>query len=127
MERKKIIIIGICLLVIFGCVEYFIFSGNAISNSDKIDNQFKSCLQQQNITLYINSENSAEILKKMDLINDFEFSDYLEEIKIKNCFRNKQICLDNLIDKFPTWEINNEKIVRDLQFNELKEITGCKI
>lgn len=127
MERKKIIIIGICLLIIFVCFEYFIFSGNVISNSNKINTQFKSCLQQQNITLYINSENSAEILKKMNLIKDFEFSDYLEDIKIRNCFRNKQICLDNLIDKFPTWEINNKRIIRDLQFSELKEIAGCKI
>ncbi len=127
MERKKIIIISICLLIIFAFVEYFIFSGNVISNSNKVDDQFKSCLQQQNITLYINSENSTEILKKMNLINDFEFSEYLENIKIRNCFRNEQICLDNLIDKFPTWEINSKKIIRDLQFSELKEITGCKI
>ena len=127
MKRKIIIIIGICLLVIFAFVEYSIFSGNVISNSDKKQNQFKACLQQQNITLYINSENSAEILRKINLVKDFEFSEYLEDIKIINCFRNKQICSDNIINEFPTWEINNKRIIKDLQFSELKEISGCKI
>jgi hypothetical protein len=124
MERvQRILIIAgiaVLLVMIFFLIASAItrFTGYVVINPETSD--IDSCLKRQEIILYINSLNSAAALKEIKLIN------YLHEnIKIINCMRNYQACLENEIDIFPTWVINNGKINKDITYEELIEYSGC--
>ena len=81
---------------------------------------FETCLEMQDITLYIQSEDSGKTLRG---IKNFE---YLDNMKFVNCLGNKDDCIANGVNDFLTWVINNEKINRDISIWELVEITGCE-
>ena len=122
--RQKVLVtagVVIFLLVGFTLITYSItkFTGYSVSQDAKY-NDYDLCLQEQDITLYINSDNSAETLNGIRLFN------YLHNFKIFNCLRNNQVCLDNNVNTFPTWIINGNKIEHDIAISELSEFSGCK-
>lgn len=113
------LIVGIVLISVFFVVTNTItrLTGFSVSNSE----DFKKCLSEQEIILYINTEKVSETL------NDFELMQYFEYIKIKNCFRNNNVCLQDGVDSFPTWIIKDNEINRDITADELSEFSGCEI
>lgn len=116
------IIVGIVLIIAF----YFItdaitkYTGFFVSEAKSMDEDFNVCLKEQDIALYINTENLADTLK------DIQVFDKLENFKIKNCLRDNQECLEKGVTSFPSWIINNVKINRDISFEELSDYSGCK-
>lgn len=121
-KQRILITIGIGIVLVLG----FFFITNSITKhtgfsiSEFKENDFGSCLKEQEISLYINTDEPAKTLKKIILF------DYLQYFQITNCLNNNQECLKNDVNSFPTWIINNDKIKKDISLQELKEISGCK-
>ena len=113
------LVVGIILISVFFIITSSItkYTGFSVSNADN----FKKCLNEQEIILYINTEKVSETLKDIELIQ------YLEYIKIKNCLIDKDICIQEDINSFPTWVIKDNKINRDITSEELSELSGCKL
>src|SRR3989344_3582218 len=86
------------------------YTGFSVLEGDGLD----KCLKDNDITLYINSADSSEALKNIQLNN------YLNNVKIINCFDNNQ-CDENGIDNFPAWIINGDKFVKDISIAEILE------
>ena len=126
MKATKKIILTVFILVLLTAVFYFISNvitkttGNVISNSDS-KTQFDNCLQQQDVTLYISSNNIQEAL------NELQLKEELQYIKIFNCLDNPQICQDKNINSFPTWAINGTQINRDISIAGLSQYSGCSL
>ena len=121
--QKRILItlvIGVVLISVFFVITSSItkYTGFSVSNANE---DFKSCLEEQKIILYINTEKVSETLKDIALIQYFEY------IKIKNCFRDNNVCIEDGIDSFPTWVIKNNKINRDITSGELASLSGCEL
>ena len=115
--------IFISVIVLLGLVIGFYFISNNITKYTGFsisteDSDFNSCLQGQDITLYINTNN-------LQSLKDIQLFDYLQDFKMINCFGDNKICLENEISSFPTWIINKNKIENDISLSELKEISGC--
>ena len=123
--KQKILItlaIGVILILVFYLATNIITKYTGFSVSEKAEEKdFEKCLKEQDIVLYINTENSAETLGKIKLV------DYLEDIEIKNCFIDNQICLEKGVNSFPTWVINENKISKDISLDELSMLSGCKL
>ena len=117
---KGIVISAIVLVVL---VAAFYFVSNNITKytgytvSEKIPS-FESCLQEQDITLYVNTNN-------LQSLKDIQLFDYLQYFKMINCFGDNKICLENEVNSFPTWIINKNRFEKDISLSELKEISGC--
>jgi hypothetical protein len=123
-SKQRILItlgIGIVLVLGFFFITDSITKHTGFSISESKEDDFGSCLKEQGISLYINTDDSAKTLKKMILF------DYLQYFQITNCLNNNQECLKNNIDSFPTWAINGDKINRDINLNELSEYSGCNL
>jgi hypothetical protein len=124
MEKGKKILLTVGFAVILFLGLYAItgaismFTGYFISGNDKDD--VAVCLGEKNIKLYVNTNDLASTLKKMDS------RDYLGYAKIVNCMRNNQECINNNINTFPTWVIFQQRFERDISLDELKTTTGCK-
>lgn len=124
MEPKKRIFISLIILVVLVIAFYFItyrvtqLTGHAISGQSQASD-FEECLKKQDINLYINTTDTDAALKKIGLL------EYMQYFKIKNCINNNQPCEDNGIDYFPTWIINNKKILGEISISELGEYSGC--
>ena len=124
MKRKhKILLtvgIGVILVLSFYIITGAItkYTGYFVSQEDK-ETDFALCLKKQEISVYINSRMAIETLRMT------EAYDYLQHVKIVNCFNNNQPCLDNEISIFPTWIINGRKTERDITVLELAEHSGC--
>lgn len=123
MQKRILItiVIGIILVIAF----YFItnaitkYTGFFVSEESK-DSDFNLCLKEQDITIYVNTEDIASTLKDIQLLEE------LENFKIKNCLENNGECLMKGVTSFPTWIINNYMINRDISLEELSEYSGCK-
>jgi len=122
-EYRLLITIGIMAGLLLGF--YFItgaiskYTGFFISN-DVFKDDFENCLKNQDISLYINSNDVLKTLDKIDV------KEHLDKVDIMNCLRNKEYCEENQVNEFPTWIINNERINRDITIFELERLSGCE-
>jgi len=82
-------------------------------------NEFHDCLKTQNITLYMLSNNLNKSLSEL------QWEEELPYIKVFNCVDDKDYCLNQKIDSFPTWMINAKKINHDISISELSKYSGC--
>jgi len=108
------------LLVIFFFITSSItkYTGYSITDTDdKTD--FEKCLEEQHLVLYINTADSTKTLQEIQLI------DYLQYFDIINCKTNNKPCLENKVNKFPTWEINEYKL-EEISFSDLIKFSGCR-
>jgi len=125
MKRHKrilvTIIVGIFLVVTFYLITEAISGYTGFFIHEDAENDFEVCLREQDITLYVNTKNLAQTLKNINLI------DYLQDFKIKNCLQDNLECEEKNVDSFPTWIINNKEIKKDINFEELKEVSGCEL
>ncbi len=124
-KKQKILvtlIVGIFIIVGFYLITEAItrYTGFAITEKT-IPSKFKSCLREKEITLYVNTENLRETLSKINLVN------YLEDVKIFNCLRNNNFCIQKGISNFPSWEIENQIIARDINIEELGRYSSCNL
>ncbi len=125
MKKRNKVVVTLGLLILITAIFFLISSsitkhtGYSITQIDS-KSDFEKCLEEQDITLYINTADSTKTLQKINLI------DYLRFSKIINCNSNNQKCIQNKINKFPTWIINNQKIEKDISLNELIINSGCK-
>jgi len=126
MESKKRILItliaGFILIIGFFLVTGAItkHTGFAVTPKENL-NDFKVCLREKDITLYINTNDVVKTLRNIEL------QDYLEDIKITNCLRDNKRCLENYVNSFPTWSIKGNNINNDISLDELSEFSGCLI
>ena len=125
MQKRILItlIIGLILIVAFYIITSTItkYTGFFVSSAEETPkSDFNNCLNEQDITLYVNTENIANTLKDIQVFNE------LNNVKIKNCLRANEECLGKGITSFPTWIINNKIINRDISLEELEEYSGCK-
>ncbi len=129
--KQKILItlaIGVILILGLYATTFLIsrITGFFIFSSEDKERDFITCLKEQEIFLYIKTSkdggNVAQIIKNIQL------GDYLEYIdKIIDCRENELGCLEKGIDSFPTWIIENNKIYKDISFEELSMISGCEL
>jgi len=128
MEAKQKIlitlVIGAVLILGFYITTKLItdITGFSISGSEEDkESDFASCLKEQNIVLYVNTDNIAQTIKNIQL------EAYLEYVEIINCFGNNLDCFEKGIDSFPTWVVNNNQIGKDISLEELPMVSGCKV
>ena len=124
MEKmyKRILItltIGIVLILGFYVITNTItkYTGFMVFSDE---NDFEKCLKNQDINLYLNTQKLSKTLKDIQLIDNLEY------VKITNCAVNKEGCVEKDINNFPSWIINDNKINRDINFEEFEEFSGCK-
>jgi len=94
------------------------FTGYSIFETFK-EKEFKKCLQEKNIILYINSQSPTKTL------NYLRTSDYLRSVEVNNCFLDKSYCDNEGIDFYPTWDINGKKVEGDISVDDLSDVSGC--
>ena len=122
-EKRLLITLVVGLVLVFGF--FFIteaitkYTGFSISPTE--ENDFEICLEEQDITLYVNTADVSATLRKLELI------DYLDKIKVFNCEKDNQVCLDNGVGSHPTWIINDKIITGDINLDELAEYSGCEM
>jgi len=121
--RKRIFITlgaGALLILSFYLITGAItkFTGYCVSEDVRYGD-FELCLQEQDITLYVNAEVPAESLRRIQLI------DYLEDVKIFNCLRDNEYCQTKGVSIFPTWIINGNVVTRDISIYELSDYSSC--
>ena len=126
--KQKIVItliVGIVLILgFFGATNLITkYTGFSIFGSE--ENDFVRCLKEQEIVLYVKTSkdrnNIAQILENIQLY------DYLEYVKIVDCFKNRENCLEKGIDSPTTWVINNNQIDKDISLEELFMLSGCRL
>jgi len=115
------IILGLVLVSSFYLITDAITKYTGYSVSPVIKDDFSTCLNEKDVTLYIQSADSTKTLSKIKAF------DYLENVNIINCAGNNQPCLDNQISTFPTWRIDQNKINNDISVVELSRNSGCKL
>ena len=119
MKKKKVIVSVIILIV---TVLIFYLIANSITKHtgySVLNNKIENCLEEKDITIYINSYNSLKTL------NNLETKDYLSNVEIVNCLLNKLTCMSNDVSNFPSWDINDKRIEGDISVDELVEFSGC--
>ena len=126
MENNKRILltlgIGLVIVILFFFITHAItrYTGFFVTE-DKAESDFETCLKEKDITLYINTNDVANSLERVEL------SDHLKYIDIKNCLRDSDFCVENQVVSFPSWIINGRVINKDINLAELKEYSGCEI
>ena len=121
-NQRILITVGACVVLVLG---FFLITGaitkhTGFSVSEIEKNSFESCLEEQEIVLYINTNNVSQTLQNIELF------DYLQHFEIMNCLSNNQKCIENNINSFPSWNIESNKIRNDINLGKLKEISGCE-
>ncbi len=124
--RRILLISGflILLVAVFQFTTYSITKYTGYFLNDMIFNKpsdFEVCLDNRDVTLYINSENPSKTLANINL------DKYLDNIKIMNCLRDNQACLRKGVVSFPTWIIRDIKIEKDISVYELADYSGCDL
>ena len=126
MESKQRILITILIVAIL-IIGFFLvteaitkFTGFAVTAKSDVDD-FKSCLREKEIILYVNTDNLVRTLKEIVL------EDYLEDIEIVNCLRNNQNCLEKGVSSFPSWIIVGILVEGDIKIERLSELSGCNL
>jgi hypothetical protein len=128
MEIKNRVIATVGILVVLVIVFYLITS--TITNttgyfvfSDAVekDKEFIECLNEKEVSLYINSKDIDLSLEKI------KAKDFLEGVNIFNCYRNNLFCVEQGVGVFPSWIIEKQKINRDITIYELADLSGCDL
>jgi hypothetical protein len=123
MAPKKRIFISFLILIILVVAFYFItdqvskYSGYSVSEPYT---DFEKCLMKQQLTLYINTSDTDSFIKNSGMVS------YIQFFKIKNCLSNNKPCLDNNIEKFPTWIINENIVDGEISLHQLSLATSCR-
>ena len=105
------------LLIVNSITKHTGFSINPIND----ESDFQICLNEQHVILYINSADSTETIRGMELRDD------LKGVDIVNCYTNNQPCISDGIKVFPTWVINEFKLEHDISLQDLIKYSGCRL
>ena len=123
MDIKKRVLVSVGILIILVLIFYFIsssitkYTGFFVSETK----DFEDCLKENDITVYINSNNFNKTL------NNLKTKNYLENFKAISCLTDKNLCVKNNINYSPTWIINSNRIKGDISVYDLSIISGCKL
>ncbi|MBW3011859.1 hypothetical protein KY311_01620 [Candidatus Woesearchaeota archaeon] len=94
----------------------------ASNNKPKTNyNTFAQCLTEKGAVMYGTYWCSHCNAQKEDFGDAFQYIDYVE------CSDEKEKCIENGIQGFPTWIINNEKYPGRQKMETLSELTGCEL
>jgi uncharacterized protein YneF (UPF0154 family) len=109
------VLIGGFFLVTEAITKYTGFAVTPETNEDDL----KSCLDEKDIILYVNTHDLVETLRKINV------GDYLDSVEIINCVRG--ICLEKKINSFPFWMIEGNPVYGNIDFNELSKLSNCHL
>jgi hypothetical protein len=79
------------------------------------------CLENNSIELFINSPNPINDMEELKI------KKYLGNVKVSNCLTNSKLCEKNNIGSYPTWIINNKKVLGDITPEYFAKTTGCEL
>lgn len=120
MKNLKLIIVAmiVCIIIVSIALVYSI--------PGDLNDEFAKCLTEKGAEIYGSYKCPACQKQKLDFGDSFQYINYFE------CDPNGpepdiQSCIDNGIEKLPTWVYNGEKYIGYKSFNELSEITGCEL
>jgi len=120
MKTKNIvyglIVIAILILVIVG-----------VNNSRKPGkyDDFAKCLTYSNVKFYGSFQCPHCAEQKRIFGKSIKYINYIECGPLSG--PQTQICKDNHLRYYPTWEFNNTKTEDVLEVDELSSMTGCKL
>ena len=60
-------------------------------------------------------------------LNQMQTADLLNNVEISGCVLNKIACLREGIVDYPTWIIDGEKVVGDIDVFRLADLAGCEM
>lgn len=127
MNNTQKILLTIFVLILLVIGFYFVVSniskltGFSVNEGNYKNSEFESCLNNKKVTLYINSDDANEALKQIVLF------DYLKDIIIINCKSGNSLCKENSITTFPSWQVGNDVVAKDISLNELSVLSGCRL
>lgn len=110
LKTKIILLILIVLLAISGC-----------SKKSDIPDSFAQCLTEKGAVMYGTYWCSYCNAQKRDFGDSFEFVNYVE------CTEEKNRCIEDGIEGFPTWIINGIKYEGKQRLSKLSDLTGCEL
>ncbi|VVB78126.1 Uncharacterised protein [uncultured archaeon] len=128
MKNIRRVVISLLILAMLVIIFYIAtstitkYTGYSISEKTDKTQEFKSCLNEKNIVVYVNTNDVSKTLK------DLKTTDYLEGIKIFNCNEDNEFCNKNkIVGPFPVWEVNNNRVYSDISLEELQTLSECKL
>ena len=120
--QRILLTIGIVIVILAG---FFLiteaitkYTGFSVTPENDM-NSFKGCLKEKEIFLYVNTNNLADTLSELALV------DYLAGVDIQNCKTDNSACLNKGIVSFPTWIVNDKAFYGDITKDELASLAGC--
>lgn len=112
-KKRMWINIAITLIILIAGTYYILFL-----NGGNVETNIAKCIGQ-NAELYWQTGCPA-CQRQKDM-----FGENLKYITHFNCAIDTQKCVENNIEKVPTWIIKGEKYIGVQSLEELKQLTGC--
>jgi len=113
---KPKLIFSVTLIAIMAAI--IVISG--CTNGPKLDDAFAQCLTEK-ATMY-GTEWCPHCKNQKRLFgNSFRYITYID------CDKNKDECLRNNIEGYPTWIIKGEKHPGEQRLERLADLTGCSL
>ena len=119
MKKSAIILGAIIIIVLIILLIYFPFKSKN-SEPGKYD-AFAKCLADAGLKMYgtdwcTHCQNQKELFG-----SSFQYIDYI------NCDKNKETCLIEGVEGYPTWKIDEESYQGEQTFSQLSQYTNCPL
>jgi len=108
-------------LIVLVLALYFI--ANSITNYTglivgEINTEFERCLNEKDIRLYVEDYDMTKLKK-------FKTAEYLGSVEISGCVLNKIDCIKEGVIEYPSWVIEGESVVGDIEIYDLADLADC--
>lgn len=118
MKTKNVMIFLILILIVILLI-YNPFKSKTSKEGEH--DTFAQCLTDAGVKMYgtdwcSHCQNQKKLFGK-----SFDIIDYI------NCDKNKETCLIEGIEGYPTWKLNNESYTGEQSFEALARISGCEL
>ncbi len=109
----------IFFLIVAVLVIILIFSGNSDASGEY--DAFAQCLTDSGLIMYGTEWCSHCQAQKKMLGKSFEYIDYID------CDKNRETCLLEVIQGYPTWKMNGESYTGTQELEQLAQISDCEL
>lgn len=115
-KKENIILVSVFLILVIGAGAVFYGS----QPSSVIDNDgLAKCLTEQGFRMFGSESCGACQSQKRMFGDSFRHIDYID------CGYREQECIENEIRAYPTWKLDDNKMVGVMSLEKLSQVSGC--